>query len=199
MSTRIRGDHDTRWASRWRPNASKEPATSAEKLATGSGDELARAEIVGRRGRGRSHGDRRVRRWVVVLAVTVLAAGLAAGWSLTQLSPGPASVAARLPATPRAWLDAYEAAAIDNPPRVCTVLFAPALAQAYATAVHSSCRGYFTQITSFSVLVRRVLTDGGTAVLELRQAVRPKDWAVVLDRRPGGWQAVDLLAGKLSR
>jgi hypothetical protein len=136
---------------------------------------------------------------VVVLAVTVLAGGLAAGWSVGQLSPGPPSAAARLPATPRAWLDAYEAAAIDNPARVCTVLFALPLAQAYATAVHGSCRGYFQRITSFSVTVRRVLTDGGTAVLELRQTVRPRDWAVVLDRRRGGWRAVDLLAGDLAR
>jgi len=33
----------------------------------------------------------------------------------------------RLPAPPRAWLDAYEAAAIDNPARVCSRLFAPGL------------------------------------------------------------------------
>jgi hypothetical protein len=43
------------------------------------------------------------------------------------------------------------------------------------------------------------MQDGGTAVLELRQTVRPRDWAVVLHRQPGGWRAVDLLAGKLVR
>jgi hypothetical protein len=31
------------------------------------------------------------------------------------------------------------------------------------------------------------------------QTVRPRDGAVVLSRRPGGWQAVDLLAGDLVR
>ena len=58
---------------------------------------------------------------------------------------------------------------------------------------------YFRRITSFSVVVRRVLQDGDTAVLELRQTVRPRDWAVVLNRRGTGWQAVDLLTGNLAR
>lgn len=29
--------------------------------------------------------------------------------------------------------------------------------------------------------------------------VRPRDWAVVLNRRRAGWQAVDLLTGNLAR
>jgi len=41
--------------------------------------------------------------------------------------------------------------------------------------------------------------DGTTAVLELHQTVRPRDWAVVMSRRAGGWQAVDLLAGNVVR
>ena len=104
-----------------------------------------------------------------------------------------------LRATPRAWLDSYEAAAVDDPGKVCSQLFSPALASAYARAVRGTCGGYFAQITSFSVTVRRLLRDGGTAVLELRQTVSPRDWAVVLDHRQGGWQAVDLLAGDLAR
>jgi hypothetical protein len=115
------------------------------------------------------------------------------GW----FSSGP--VRSTLPASPRAWLDAYEAAAIDNPSRVCSELFAPALARAYATAMHGSCPRYFEQITSFSVVVRRVLEDRGTAVLDLRQTVRPRDWAVVLSRGPAGWRAVDLLPDDLVR
>jgi hypothetical protein len=132
-----------------------------------------------------------------VLAVAIVAAYLAASWSSVDRSPGPSTP--QLPATPRAWLDAYEAAAIDNPSRVCSELFAPALAQAYGNAVHGTCSSYFARITSFSVVVRRVLQDGGTAVLELRQTVRPRDWAVVLNRQRDGWQAVDLLAGDLAR
>jgi hypothetical protein len=113
------------------------------------------------------------------------------------LSPSPRR--SQLPATPRAWLDAYEAAAVDNPSRVCSELFAPQLAQAYGKALHGSCTSYFKQITSFAVIVRRVMQDGGTAVLELRQTVRPRNWAVVLNRQAGGWRAVDLLAGNLVR
>jgi hypothetical protein len=101
-----------------------------------------------------------------------------------------------LPATPRAWLDAYEAAAIDNPDLVCSKLFAPALARAYAKAIHSSCRSYFRHITSFSVVVRRILNGQETAVLELQQTVRPRSWAVVLSRQQHGWQAIDLLPGE---
>ena len=73
--------------------------------------------------------------------------------------------AVRLPASPRAWLDAYEAAAIDNPSRVCSELFSPQLAEAYGRAMRGSCASYFARITSFSVVVRRVLQDGDTAVL----------------------------------
>jgi hypothetical protein len=132
-----------------------------------------------------------------VPAVAIVAAYLAASWSSLDRLPG--SATPRLPATPRAWLDSYEAAAIDNPRRVCSELFAPQLAEAYGNAVHGSCSSYFRRITSFSVVVQRVLQDGGTAVLELRQTVRPRDWAVVLNRQRAGWQAVDLLAGDLAR
>ncbi len=131
---------------------------------------------------------------LVILAVAILVASVAVSG---VLSPVPAQ--RRLPATPRAWLDAYEGAAIDNPSRVCSELFSPQLARAYGMAVHGTCTGYFARITSFSVIVRRVLQDGDTAVLELRQTVRPDDWAVVLSHRPGGWQAVDLLLGDLVR
>ena len=72
-------------------------------------------------------------------------------------------------------------------------------AAAYGKAMRGSCTSYFARITSLSVRVRRILEDGGTAVLELRQTVRPRDWAVVLSRRPDGWQAVDLLPGDLVR
>jgi hypothetical protein len=130
------------------------------------------------------------------MAATAIAMTGVATAALLSYGPAPA---ARLPATPRAWLDAYEAAAVDNPSRVCSELFAPELAQAYGKALRSNCTSYFERITSFSVAVRRVLQAGATAVLELHQTVRPRDWAVVLSRGPGGWQAVDLLPGNLVR
>ena len=105
----------------------------------------------------------------------------------------------RLPATPRTWLDAYESAAIDNPSRVCSQLFAPELAGLYARAAHGSCTRYFERIMSSSVTVRRIVRHGPTAVLELRQTLNRANWAVVLTRRGTGWQAVDLLGAALLR
>ncbi|MHB8658963.1 MAG: hypothetical protein ACYC91_13590 [Solirubrobacteraceae bacterium] len=196
MSARIRGEHDTHWG-RWRPRTSREgPTASPRELGAAVTDELIPAGIAGRRGRGRSPGDR-VLGGLVIVVVAILAAYLAASWAVAQLSSDPAQP--RLPATPQAWLDAYEAAALDSPARVCAELFAPQLARAYGNAGHGSCNSYFQRITSFSVTIRRVLRDGGTAVLELRQTVHPRDWAVVLDRRRDGWQAVDVLTGNLAR
>jgi hypothetical protein len=198
MIARARGEHDTHWG-RWRPGSSREDTAPGRQRVLPVDDELAVTEADSRAGAPPSQ-RRQVGRWLVVLAVAIIAAYLAVSWSVAQFSPASAGTAtASLPGTPRAWLDAYEAAAIDNPGRVCSQLFAPQLAQAYGRVVHGSCQNYFGQITSFSVTVRRVLVDGGTAVLDLRQTVRPRAWAVVLDRRAGGWQAVDLLAGSLAR
>ena len=145
-----------------------------------------------------SHRRGTVVSWRHAVALLAAAAAIAGGVAAVGgLGSGPARL--RLPGSPRAWLDAYEAAAVDNPSAVCSELFSPELAQAYGRAMRGSCTTYFEQITSVSVLVRRVLQDGDTAVLELRQTVRPRDWAVVLSRRPGGWQAVDLPPGELVR
>ena len=179
MTARIRGEHDARW-DRWRASG-------------------ARNSIVPARSSTRPRRSPTRLSWRGAIAVVATATTLAAGATaaLEALTSGPAQP--RLPASPRAWLDAYEAAAIDNPSRVCSQLFAPQLAAAYGRAMRGSCTSYFARITSFSVAVRRVLQTGGTAVLELRQAVLPRDWAVVLSRRAGGWQAVDLLPGNLVR
>ena len=183
MIARIRGEHDARWGRRL-PTTARETAVPPRLTAT----------VVDRQ-RGASRSLHRPVSWrLVAIGVSLAVVCLTV---ILWLSPSPAR--SQLPATPRAWLDAYEAAAVDNPSRVCSELFAPQLAQAYGKALHGSCTSYFKQITSFSVVVRRVLQDGGTAVLELRQTVRPRDWAVVLNRQPGGWRAVDLLGGKLVR
>jgi hypothetical protein len=104
-----------------------------------------------------------------------------------------------LPATPKQWVDAYEAAAIDNPARVCNELFSPQLAAAYAATVHSTCTRYFARITSTSQRVRRILRDGGTAVVQLHETIDHADWNVVLERHAGGWRAVDLIPGRALR
>lgn len=103
---------------------------------------------------------------------------------------------AGLPATPSQWVDAYEAAAIDDPSRVCTQLLSPQLAAAYAAAAHSSCTTYFARIRSTSLRVRRILQNGSTAVVELRQTIEKTDRTVILDQRGTGWQAVDLVPGR---
>jgi hypothetical protein len=180
MIARIRGEHDAHWG-RWRPSASRL-------------DGVSQVSTTARR-RGERSVPRRAFGWFLVIVVALAVGYLAA----SLLRAEPSRVAERLPATPRAWLDAYEAAAIDNPARVCSELFSPQLARAYGRATGGSCTRYFARITSFSVMVRRVLQDRDTAVLEMRQTVRPRDWAVVLTRRPGGWQAVDLLPGELLR
>jgi hypothetical protein len=191
MSARIRGEHDTDWA-HWRPRASREGATATVR-SVAAPDRRTRLEGASRWGRWRTSHR------LVLGAPGILAVAIAAGSVAVSgfLSPAPAQ--RRSPPTPRASLDAYESAAIDNPSLVCSELFSPQLARAYGTAVHGSCTTYFSRITSFSVIVRRVLQDGDTAVLELRQTVRPRDWAVVLSRQPTGWRAVDLLAGDLVR
>jgi len=183
MIARIRGEHDARWG-RWRLTTPREAAVPARQA----------ANLVDRKRAASRPVRRSVPSRLVAIGVSLAVVCLTV---ILWLSPSPAR--SQLPATPRAWLDAYEAAAVDNPSRVCSELFAPQLAQAYGKALHGSCTSYFKQITSFSVVVRRVLQDGDTTVLELRQTVRPRDWAVVLSRQPGGWRAVDLLAGKLVR
>jgi hypothetical protein len=195
MIARHRGEHDSHWG-RWRPSVGRQASAAAPRQME-AGVRGARSAAVPGRLRGRARSRRpRIVRWLVRLAVAA-GAYLLISWGLAELAAGPAQPG--LPVTPRAWLDAYEAAAIDNPGRVCSELFAPELAHAYGNAVHGTCNSYFQRITSFSVAVRRVLQDGGTAVLELRQTIRPRDWAVVLNRRRSGWQAVDLLTGNLAR
>jgi len=190
MIARIRGEHDNR-AGHWRPRN----ATQAETPHQAHPEALGAREPEPSTSDGQHLTRPRTRPRPVARAVRLLAmvgiGYIATTWCLQQLSQPPA--APRLPATPRAWLDAYEAAAIDKPSRVCSRLFTPALAAVYAHAAHSSCTRYFKRITSSSVTIRRILREGGTAVLELRQTLSHAAWAVVLNRQSTGWQAVDLL------
>jgi len=48
-------------------------------------------------------------------------------------------------------------------------------------------------------MARVLYLDAKSSVPERLKATFPRAWAVVLDRRAGGWQAVDLLAGSLAR
>ena len=195
MIARIRGEHD-RHPGRWRPTA--DPQYDPLERGRDKPRETQRPGPVRSLGQPSHRGLRRSQgaRWLALLALVAIGL-ITAAWSLSHRAPARREL--RLPATPRAWLDAYEAAAIDNPPLVCSRLFSPALASAYAAAAHGSCTGYFERMTSSSVAVRRILQEGETAVLELRQTVDRTDWAVVLSHQSAGWQAIDLLDGRLLR
>jgi len=160
------------------------PAAFAEFVAASAAHTTSERSTQRRRSRARTT--------LLMLAVAI---GLFAVSTAQQIA-GARRDAARLPATPGQWVDAYQAAAIDNPSRVCTQLLSPQLAAAYAAAAHGGCTTYFARIRSTSLRVRRVLRNGSTAVVELRQTIEKTDWNVVLDQRGTGWQAVDLVPGR---
>lgn len=189
MIARLRGEHQDDWT-RWRLSPERTRVQAAQLEAPDAALVLADPGTSAIRARPSAwlRGLRTVIRWLIWLAL-VSVAYVAISWVVHELTPQPAG----LPATPRAWLDAYEAAALDNPSRVCSELFAPQLASAYAQGTRGGCRGYFGRVTSSSVTVRRIVEQGSTAVLELRQTLGHRDWAVVLARQHRGWQAVDLL------
>ena len=132
----------------------------------------------------RFHGA--LRALLMVLVVAAVIAG-------RQLAHAPA--ASPLPATPRQWVGQFAASILQDPHDACTRLFAPQLAAAYATGRHTNCTSFLTHATSTPFGVRRVLRDGGTAVVELRQRIEGSYWDVVLNDDGGGWRAVDLVGG----
>jgi hypothetical protein len=101
------------------------------------------------------------------------------------------------PTTPRAWFDAYMAAAVDDPEQVCRVLFSPEFARTYNQTPQHSCLGYFTHVADTQVQIQTIRTYRSTAVVRLRQRYPPRYyWGVVLDQVDQGWRAVDLLGGR---
>ena len=193
MIARLRGEHHEHWA-RWRPTPARPPSPAAESVEAYEDDAFledpgALAVGAGRPGRRRLARvivvcflglrlARTLTRWLLALAA-VSVAYVAISWVVRQYTPHPPA----LPGSPQAWLNAYEAAAIDNPSEVCSQLFSPQLAASYAHQAHESCRRYFARMTSSSLTVRRVLEQDRTAVLELRQTLDHRNWAVVLDHR----------------
>ena len=209
MIARVRGEHDSR--GRWRLRASLPPSSLSDEQ-PGDGGTTGDDELVEHGWReneshapARGSWPARAKRWLGIGIGALLAlVGVSVGyvvvdWMVDHISPAtgdlvrPARVV--LPATPRAWLDAYEAAAVNDPERVCSQLFAPALAREYAQAMHASCTSSVRRIDSLPLTVRALLNEGPTAVLELRQMLHRADWAVVLSRQRAGWQAVDVLPG----
>ena len=122
MIARIRGEHDARW--RWRPSAAREAADAPPRQTATVDDRQSGAKGLLRH---------RVLWWLLSVGVSIAVGCLAAIW---LLSPSPARPSCQR--RREAWLDAYEAAAIDNPSHVCSELFAPQLAEAYGNAVHGA-------------------------------------------------------------
>jgi len=181
--SRHRGEHHAQglWHPR-RASAASAPALTASELA---GARTARR----RRSRARS-----------TLAMLAVAIGLFA----VSAGQGGSAPAARgesaLPATPKQWVDAYMASAVDNPHRVCSQLLAPQLAAQFAAAAPGgSCTSYFSRVRSTSLQVRQVFHNGGTAVVELHRTIEKNGWTVILHHHGGGWRAVDLAPGRLLR
>jgi hypothetical protein len=110
----------------------------------------------------------------------------------------PASTGKLLPGTPRQWVDEWTAASVESPARVCSQLFAPALARAFKTDTGHSCIAYYGRVTSVSFRVRRVLQAGPAAAVEAREVGAKPNWGyftVLLSHLRGGWQAVDIVPG----
>ena len=172
MIARDRGD--LRLHSRWRPGG-PQPA------ARPSADER-------RQRRNRIH-----RAWLLIpIAVFAITVGLALALTRSTGSR------AQLPATPREWVNAWAAAAVDNPGRVCHTLYSPALAAVYTPATGRTCLAYFANTNSTSFRIRRVLVDGNAASVEARQTGQRPHWGyftMLLSHVADGWQAIDLVPG----
>lgn len=187
MIARPRGEHDSR-RRHWHPTP-PQATTTPTRLTPHR--QLPPASTGPRRRRPTSR--------AAAALLTLVLACLASGWGVARLTASSPPMPA-LPPSPQAWLHAYLTAAVDKPREVCSQLFAPALARVYADYAPGSCTRFFARATSSSKqAVRRILKDGSTAVIELRQKTGAIDWAVVLARRPSGWQAIDLLGGRLLR
>lgn len=192
MSTRARGDHDWPRTTAWRPPRS---TGSRPDLSERAGEDEVGGELhpeVG--GNDMQWLPRRRRLWLAVAMLAAAAIAVAAAPSGRRAHP---VARAAYPTTPRAWFDAYMAAAVDDPTRVCHVLFTPELVATYRDSSAGSCENYFADVQDSAVQIARIVQSHSTAVIELRQRRAPRyRWNAVLARIAGGWRAVALVGGR---
>ena len=119
-------------------------------------------------------------------------AGLAVALLLLRAG-GPA--AAALPATPRAWLEAFSADVATGSGEVCSRLLSPTFTSELEHEVHRSCASYYGNAQVLSLRVLRILESGATAAIEVRYWPRGGYSTFVLDRGTRGWQAVAIVPG----
>jgi hypothetical protein len=193
MIARYRGEHDGRepWQPRRAITTAPGPPPARPPAPPQPTDRLvatAQQEIAAIHATARPHRARKL-----ALIALVVAAAIAG----RQLEHTPA--ASPLPATPSQWVDGFATSILQNPHNVCTRLFAPQLAAVYSTGRHRNCTSFLTHATSTPFGVQRILRDGATAVVELRQRIEGSYRDVVLNRDHGGWRAVDLVGGTTPR
>jgi hypothetical protein len=119
-------------------------------------------------------------------------AGLAVALLLLRAG-GPA--AAALPATPRAWLEAFSADVATGSGEVCSRLLSPTFTSELEREVHRSCARYYANAQVLSVRILRILESGATAAVEVRYWPRGGYSTFVLDHKAAGWQAVAIVPG----
>lgn len=191
MSTRARGEHAGPRATTWRPL--RPPISQPEPTAPPSDSRACPAPGDDVDVDQRPRPARSRRSW---LAVAILAVAAIATAASSPSRPRQAATQGG-PTTPRAWFDAYMAAAVDDPARVCHVLFAPELAGSYRHSAAGSCQRYFAEVQDSAVQIERIAQTNDTAVIELRQRRAPRyRWNAVLARRAGDWRAVALVGGR---
>jgi hypothetical protein len=136
----------------------------------------------------------RVRRLLLVLAVLAVA-GIAAASSAGRRAGSPPVAGSA--GTPRRWFDAYMAAAVDDPGRVCRTLFTTQLAASYRRTPSGSCERYFADVQDTGVRIEQIVNARDTAVVELRQTHPPRyRWNAVLSHNARSWRAVAILDGR---
>ena len=128
--------------------------------------------------------------WLAVFAAVL--AGLAI--ALVLLRAG-GSAGRALPATPRAWLDAFSADVATGSGDVCSRLLSPTFSSELERQIHRSCASYYINAQVLSVRVLRILQSGATAAVEVRYWPRAGYTTFVLDHQRAGWQAVAIVPG----
>jgi len=194
MIARHRGEHHTHGL--WHPRRDTNPkppptSTDCTELARPAAATAATQPIAD------AHDDTAAarptyRRRTHTRLLLLLGAGIA-GYLAHQTFTHPSTTKGPLPATPSAWLAAYQAAPANHPPGACRTLLTPQLAAAYARPAHDSCTHQLTHTSRTQLHIRHILQDGDTAVLELHQTHGRLDWTVILNRTSQGWRAVDII------
>ena len=106
---------------------------------------------------------RRASRAAWLTAFAALLAGLAI--ALVLLGTG-GSAGRTLPATPRAWLEAFSADVATGSGEVCSRLLSPTFTSELEREAHRSCASYYANAQVLSVRVLRILASGATAAVE---------------------------------